>query len=756
MRLIALLLLALALPASAAPDLMRVLERFPLYSERGWHADYRNDRSLGYFGDKDHGEMGLRAMGNYVFVTSLLATDPAYDPRVSKVSRETLLARARACLAYMTRAHSTGDIPCADGKPWGDEWQSSWWTARMAAGARLLWPKLSAEERAAVERVIVHEADRHLNRKPPGRMSLDTKSEENAWDCEVLAWAAGMFPQHPHASAWMEKLKEFAMNSLSAPQDTTDSLPVDGKPVSQWVTTANIHTDFTIENHGAYHFCYMACPLHSLAWSCEGLKGAGAPVPDALFHHYQDVWRWVKRTYLGDGRFAYLSGKDWPRYAYGLSFVLPAAVMAQIRWADPDARRIELDRIALLEREQLLNGDGSFYGGRFTRDTFGGRLAEYETDTYANLALCYLLHKHHKIPIPTDPAKLQRYLSGSWFSEESGWAFGRSPKLFASFSWRHLGGYRPMGLFIPAGGADMAEWSAWQLVGRFDAEGLGRDAQAQHAEQRSPFGFSSTGQVEYQDAGKQPLLRQQISFTALPEEGIAVVLEHTVAAKAVSLRSAQGLNLPLANDIFNGSVRRIEAQGREINLPGAKNLTHAEMARKDSVSEKRIPVRSKWLCIDGRLGIAQLDGGEEFLLHDVSGRNAPSGSLQYELISADHQEARALKEGETALESAFLLVAGDGGRTARLQRHSSFGRADGLEGVRYAVVEAPSGRLFLVVANLDGRSRLARLSIPVEEPSRAIHYTADPIHRNGKWWLGVQVPFSGYGTEVREIGRRAR
>ncbi len=386
----------------AAADFMRILERFPMYGERGWHANYLDDVKLGYFGDPTHGEMGLRSMGNYIFVTALLATDPAYDSKVSGVSRETLLARSRACLAYMTRAHVTGDIECADGFQWGNAWQSAWWTARMAAGARLLWPHLTAEERGNVERVIVHEANRHLSRVPPSGAVSDTKSEENAWDSEVLAWAAGMFPDHANASAWRAKLTEFCMNTLSTAKDRQDSTPVDGKPVRDRIETANLHDDFTIENHGAYHFGYMACPLHSLAWGYEGLVGGRATAPDAMYHHYRDVWRWIKRTYIGDGRFAYLSGKDWPRYAYGLSFVLPATVLAQLRFDDPDARTLERDRIALLEREQLINADGSFYGGRFTRNILVSRTAEYETDTYANIALCYLLHRQGKTPTPTE------------------------------------------------------------------------------------------------------------------------------------------------------------------------------------------------------------------------------------------------------------------------------------------------------------------------------------------------------------------
>ena len=695
-----------------AADMMRILERFPMYSERGWHANYLDQPGLGYFGDSDHAEMGLRAMGNYIFVTALLATDPSYDPRPSGVSRETVLARVRACLAYMTRAHATGDIECADGLQWGNHWQSAWWTARMAAGARILWPSLTAEERASVERVMVHEANRHLSRIPPSGLTSDTKSEENGWDSEVLAWAVGMFPKHPNAQAWRLKLTEFCMNTLSAPQDKNDSTIVDGKPVKDWIVSANIHDDYTIENHGAYHFCYMACPLHSLAWGYEGLLGGEQSAPDAMFHHYQDVWRWAKRTYLGDGRFAYLSGKDWPRYAYGLSFVLPATVLAQLRFGDPDARRIESDRIALLEREQIINADGSFYGGRFTRNNLSGRMAEYETDTYANLALCYLLHRHGKTLTPTAPDKLAKHLAGTWSSPGSGWSFGRSSKLFASFSWRYLGAIRPVGLFVPAGCAHIAEWMPNQLVGQFDVVGVdARKTKLEHAETKSKTGFSTTGEITHCDSAGAPLVRQQVSYTALVEEGIAVVMERTVAVADVKVKSSRAVNFALANDIFNGSARKIRYGNTSLNLAGAKNLGTVEAADPgaNAASSTARQVPSPWLNVDDQLGIALLKG-DHFTIQDTSGRNAQWGSVQYDVITALQMGERELKAGDTIIDSAFVLVAGGSKATSWLPLESGVAPIAGEPAVYYAGVKAPSGKHYLMVANLDGLAR--KVSIP--------------------------------------------
>ncbi|MGI6296417.1 MAG: hypothetical protein ACOX3G_10035 [Armatimonadota bacterium] len=686
-------------------DMMRILERFPMYSERGWHPDFLGKPEVGYFGDPTHAEMGLRAMGNYIFVTSLLATSPEYDPRPSGVSQDVLLQRARACLEYMTRAHATGDLHCADGCQWGNDWQSAWWTARMAAGARLVWPKLTAREKANVERVIVHEANRHLRRNPPSGVKFDTKSEENAWDSEVLAWAVGMFPEHPNAQAWRTKLIQFCMNTLSTASDKNDSTVVDEKPIKEWVNTVNIYDDFTIENHGAYHFCYMACPLHSFAWAFEGLVGGGITPPEAMFHHYQDVWKWIKRAYIGDGRFAYLSGKDWPRYAYGLSFVLPVTVLAQLRYNDPHGRLMEQERIATLEREQLINCDGSFYGGRFTCNDLHDRLAEYETDTYANLGLCYLLHKHGSIPNPPSSQQVWHHLSGSWASSDTEWIFGRSAKTFASFSWRHLHGLHPLGLFIPEGCADMVEWMTEQYIGRIRAENVDfKQSYSKHKETIFDGGFCTTGEISYNDAAGEPVAKKQISFTSLTDEGVAVIFERTFASAPFKCNSSYSLNMAIANDIFNNSQRTIYLKDASpIRLPGAKNLDPVSAAEPNAneVSSTSQKVQSPWVNIDDKLGIVLLTT-DDFALYDYSGRNAPTRSLQFDVLLADYEGARKIKTGETITEIAYLLLAGNRDLTAAAYREAKVLKTT--DGRSYVLITTPSGKRYIILPNLDGSS----------------------------------------------------
>ncbi|MFQ6099474.1 MAG: hypothetical protein ACE5O2_17210, partial [Armatimonadota bacterium] len=217
-------------------DYMIVLERFPLYAERGWHEPYRGDESLGWFGDGRSDENGQRTLSNFIFAYAVLATEGLYDVSVSGVSRHRLVSHCLKAIRYMTRTHVTGDLPCTDGRPWGDHWQSPWWSAKLAAGADLLWGHLTEAERTRMQRLLAHEANRLLRRQriPIGE-SDNTRSEENAWDTEVLAWAIRLCPGNVNRGAWREMLDRLAFNTLSVEADLADDTVVSGRRIRDWV-----------------------------------------------------------------------------------------------------------------------------------------------------------------------------------------------------------------------------------------------------------------------------------------------------------------------------------------------------------------------------------------------------------------------------------------------------------------------------------------------------------------------------------------
>lgn len=438
----------------AVHDYFRILSRFALHVERCWHGGYRGHDDIGWFGDGKSDENGQRTLANFITTAALLGTSPRYDPRACGIPREILKKQAVQALRYFSRTHVTGDLPCTNGRKWGDHWQSSWWAGKAALGAMLLWKDLPPDVKEGVKRVLSHEADR-LGKVPTyNRLLHNTGSEENAWDVEAPAWALRLCEPGPgRAARWRKTLERFALNTLSRPGDV-------GKP---GITAANVFPDFTVENHGFFHLCYMVCPLHSLAWSAAAftLPGPGPRTepPECLFFNFLPHWRKTRRYILWGGRWAYPGGKDWPRYAYGLYFVLPVLVTAEHKFGDTIARRFEGYRLYDLEREQLINGDGRFFGKRFTGKATTRWPSEWESDAAVNLAVSVLLHLGFA-DNPLRPARrkeMDRALAGSWKSTFTHHAAVRGTFRFASYAF-HAFRYPMQGVFSVPGGEDLLEW----------------------------------------------------------------------------------------------------------------------------------------------------------------------------------------------------------------------------------------------------------------------------------------------------------
>ncbi len=438
----------------AVHDYFRVLSRFALHVERCWHGGYRGNAGIGWFGDGRSDENGQRTLANFITTAALLGTSPRYDPRACGIPAGLLKEQAVQALRYFYRTHVTGDLPCTNNRPWGDHWQSSWWAGKAALGAMLLWKDLPGDVKEGVRRVLAHEADRLEKQKTYDRLHFNTGSEENAWDAEAPAWALRLCDPTPdQEKRWRKTLERFALNTLSRPGDV-------GKP---GITAANVYPDFTVENHGFFHMDYMICPLHSLAWSAAAftLPGPGrrAEPPECLFFNFLPHWRKTRRYILWGGRWAYPGGKDWPRYAYGLYFVLPVLVTAEHKYGDTIARRFEGARLYDLEREQLINADGRFFSKRFTGKATTRWPSEWESDAAVNLAVAALLHlgfRDRPLP-PVKRSVMDQALAGSWKSEFTSHAAVRGVHRFASFAFDAFR-YPMQGVFAVPGGEDLMEW----------------------------------------------------------------------------------------------------------------------------------------------------------------------------------------------------------------------------------------------------------------------------------------------------------
>jgi hypothetical protein len=696
---------------------MRLLERFPRYMERGWKEGEKpaeGDRSTGYFGGPGHTEVAMRPLLNATLVLALLASDSTYDPRPSGVAPGTLKERALASLRELLQTHVTGERRRPSGSAWGDDPQAPGWVGRLALSTRLLDAAITPAERQGVERILTYEAGRQLARAPLDGAMIESAAAENAWAAEALAWAACLYPDHSQAAAWEEKLRQFLMNTFSVPQDRLETARVDGHPVREWVTSANLLPGFLAARRGAMHPCELALPLPAFASIQYAYTATRRPQPRALTYRLQEIGRSFQRLYLADGRLLYPAGQEWPRNAYGACFLLPALVMQQHLAVEPGvARLMERAIFNRLEREQQSNADGTFYGARFSAGAVTGRAAVFETDTYAMVAFAYLLHRlQPKVWGPASEAALQEAVAGSWEEPVAQMLVARSPDVVTSFAWRTLGRPSgspvpaPRGVFAPTRAPDLAEWTPDQLVGAIDAEGFTRSRSVTHRQRLVPGGFTTTGRIDEGMKEDRPAVRHFIAYAALPAERTAVLLDLALAAQEARVTRNEGLQLALGNDVAGGNSWVVTGEMEPLTIRGVEPETAAVNRT----------LETRWLNIAGALGVALLYGQEPFTLRDFSARDQrPTDAFRShhaELLCTPFQVTPVdYRARQVVRDTAILLVAGDAEATRRALERASIAPT-GEELARAVWVTGNSGQNYLVGANFGERELALSLRPP--------------------------------------------
>ncbi len=629
-------------------DYVSFLQRFPSYAKLIWKGNYRGDPQLGYFGTGGHDHNQMRSHANAIFVCALLTADENYDSSVSGIERDQLLAQARAALRFLTETHVTGTKFCADGRKWGKQptqWIAPWVISRAVAGARLIWDDLTQDEKNAIRRVVIHEANYQLGLRAASRVYGDTNAEVNAINAEALAWAASLYPAHPNARNWLHKAQELFMNTFSVARDKSDTTVVDGRPVNEWVYTTNVHTDFTLEGHGGYQFDYIAVPLHSLAWAYYAFVSNGQPVPESLFHHVSDVWNVLKRTHLYSGRFAYLQGKDWARHVYGAYFIVPALALLQNELGDADARFVEQLRFGAFQWEQQQSSRGSVFGRRFGHQRTGWPMI-YETDCYANLGLTYLLHQFAPSIQAESAYDFQEKVQGNFYSKFCGFLYARDKDIFASFSWKHLTRRYPMALFVP-GDDYMVEWAEANLMGNLVIEGADMTrTTARYNNRLLEDGFVATGHIQEGKFAGGFGVDHYISFTALPSNKIAVMMELLVAKESIRVAEQAGLSYYLPNDIFNNGARQANWETGDTRLRGARGA-----------SASPVIIDSKWINIDGKLGIISVPDNGKFHI-SAGNRSIWNGQICERIDYKPDSVKRRYQQNDVIRSQAYFLVKG--------------------------------------------------------------------------------------------------
>jgi hypothetical protein len=649
--------------------LRSLLSRLPKYLENSWHVITHD---TGYFGDGSSSENGIRTNSNLVFaIAVLLAQKQEID--ICDDLRTTLTVKLRQLVRYLASSHVTANGTCADKGRWGLSWQSSWWATKLALGVDIARDRLEACDIEAVHALVAAEANRHLDRLIPTGLAEDTKAEETAWDAEILAVALALEKDHICASKWNQRLIEFGINTFSRPSDRSNHTKVDGITLSDALRSCNIHEDGSLENHGTTHFCYVASPLISKAWCAFALRRASLPVPTALFHNVEYVWRFAEPTFLTN-RFAYLGGQDWARYTYGEYFILPALPFLASINCGQRTTEILHQRLKLMLEESTRNSDGSFFGTRFTQGQYNGQYAKYETDCFASVALSLeMLTSQNFVTGPTE--ELPRSVIVT--SPEAQCCYARYHDLFMSFAWSTLTRQVPNVTFLPLSDDSLVDWHEANLLGSVKflkpTKWVGVKAMEAH-----PDGLRIEGSHAIRNLRGDTLAEHEI-FATLNDGVMKISSRYTSRRKLVAVHLT-GLNWHIPNDIFNqccrnyffgslnGDISSFESRSQK-KLPKRSMSRFHKLRQKLQIYGEVKPLgMSRWLNVDNKVGII-FQKNQEFVLRRYPFKKAPWQSLNIEQLEAPQAHWRFnISEGEVLIETNYLMHLGTKEETLELAR----------------------------------------------------------------------------------------
>ncbi len=279
------------------------------------------DPSLKLATDSKSDEHWVRPNAGIVCGFAFLHRFGPYDAATVGVSRDELLKESIIpMMRYLTAIHLTGTRTSGDGKQWGSQWQSAHWAHMLGRGAWWVWDDLPVDLQESLRKVIAHEADRIAGTEPPHQIENDTKAEENEWNSQILSVAAVLMPEDSRRAGWEKAFQRWALSSLLRPADEHSGEMVDGRPVSEQFTGANIYDDFTLENHGRVHPDYMGC--FPLSMGCiVDYAMTGRKAPQAASYNCAGVYADLQWFSLPSGGFVYPNGQDWellrdPEWSY--------------------------------------------------------------------------------------------------------------------------------------------------------------------------------------------------------------------------------------------------------------------------------------------------------------------------------------------------------------------------------------------------------------------------------------------------------
>jgi len=661
-----------------------------------------------------YGHWGVQTNQKYLAASIACAE---LHPGLGTDERQRWRDRALQAFRFMLATHRTGSGTGLDGAAWGTDWISVLGLERMAFSLPWLEPLLSDGERAAWLRLVEAEAawicDRHERSGQRGVLgdpwaaSGRNNGESNLWNGCWLWRAAHLLPGHPEAARWREQACHFLVTAVSVPADAGDDTQLDGKPVRERHHGANFLPSFAFDHHGYLNVGYMAICVSNAALLHFDARACGWSAPQSLHWHQDGLWQVLRSMTFDDGRLARIGGDSRVRYAYCQDYALPAFLYAADHLGDGRALRQADALVGLMAGEAKANGDGSFFGTRLAE--LRGASPYFTTRLEADRAM--VLAHYAAVRQGIGEPRRDEPPAVAWHCPDHGAALVRSPRRFASLSWRAKG----LGqiLCLPPGDSSLADWrenlaGAVRFCGEDESVSLlpGRSDQVDSVRRKLldawvrplPGGWIGGATIREGDGAQmsegwsgQEQAVSRIVAVALPDDATVCVLRLTrTTAKRGWLRHASGLRLLVPNDILNGRRRSIEHAGGRLGLAWPPEAD-GEVAL------------GTWACIDGRLGAVGLYGADHLVCSRSRGRRGGAyRSLAVEELSWGRQDGlRPCQPHTVLIDAGWLAVCADAAGTAACAAdHASCRIAGGADGVREVRLRGRDGQRWRLTANL--------------------------------------------------------
>ncbi len=557
---------------------------------------------------------------------AVLAADPAFSNNKTGMHSDKLLDISMRMLRFSLESHIEGNYACLDGTKWGHTWISTLGLERMMHGIDAIREHLSDYDRELLKKVMLSESnwlvDFYHRGKPEekGKIKAGTVEnndpESNIWNGAHLLRTAMMYPDEPRAGEYYGKGVRFLVNGISVPSDEHCKDVVEGKPVSEWFAGANFFESFSLNHHGYLNVGYMVICLSNLAMLHFSYRLAGKQVPSFLYRHVRSLWNLVKLCTFPDGRLCRIGGDTRIRYCYCQDYCVPAWLMMEDLYGDPDCIGFEKDWLDTVTGEMKACGDGSFLSARcgYLASVSPLYYTRLESDRAATLSMGAYWRRMLKIAHGFAEAASEPP-TGTWHDEYHGACMQRGRERIASFCWRAA--QPPQGLCLPVNRSNLAEWR-WNCAGNIT--GLGRKNYhklLKHEEHIFKGGFITFGQTDIlsedfiaEGQNSEITGKHSIVFTSLPDDGTVIVMQRCIAPNRTYINEIKGLLYNVSNDLFNEGKRKYYSEEGCYESRGCRG------------SEETVELNSRWMNIDDCLGIVGAYGSERFTIYRPGMRQA--------------------------------------------------------------------------------------------------------------------------------------